>query len=359
MSVNDFLTKKNFEVIWEVVKEYELVNNNQKIMEQVNLFIQQIMPEFYEVEKRNLSNLKEMNKKCIIYIINYINNYFSSQKYEDSKISIKSKQMPQVQTPQVQTPQAQAKLVTFEEIQKERQSIFEKQLSEKQKDFSEFIKINIPPTPNFSDNIDQPLSETENLVEKMKQQRFLEEETFKNTTLNMNSSENGNKNWLKSQETSVKKEKIINNSNVPLNNPIKYIKIENNILSYGIENKDIINLDSNSNSNNNSNNDNEINTNSKNDEKKHISWKDDNITMIVNEKSNEENNIFSKLKKVNPTPIKKVVALTESNINSNVLEEEVKIIKDEMKTIHSKMKELDETMNNVLAYLKSKNISLS
>jgi hypothetical protein len=347
-SINDFLTNNNFQLICEVVKEYELVSNNQRIMEQLNLFIQQKMPEFYEVEKKNLHSLKEMNKKFIIYTINYINNYFSSQEYEDPKSNVNVKSQHQ--------SQVKAQLITFEEIQKERQSNFEKQLLEKQKDFSESIKINIPPTPNFSDNLDQPLSETEKLVEKMKQQRFLEEETFKNTTLNMNSSENSNekKNWLKSQETSIKKEKNVNNtntnnnannytnnSNVQLNPPIKYIKIENDILSYGIEKKDIINLDSN----------NEF----YNGEKKHITWKDDNITININ----EENNIFSKLKKVNSTPIKKVSEILENNESSNLIDEEVKILKDEMKTIHTKINELDQTMNNVLTYLKSKNISLN
>lgn len=239
-STNDFLTNNNYQLIWEVVKEYELVSNNQRIMEQVNLFIQQKMPEFYQVERKNINSLKEMNKKFIIYTINYINNYFSSQKNEDSNSNVNVKSQSQ--------SQVKAQLITFEEIQKERQSNFEKQLFEKQKDFSESIKINIPPTPNFSDNLDQPLSETEKLVEKMKQQRFLEEETFKNTTLNMNSSENTNQqnNWLKSEETSIKKEKNnnntnannnANNSNVQLNASIKYIKIENDILSYGIEKK--------------------------------------------------------------------------------------------------------------------------
>jgi len=357
-SINDFLTNNNFQLIWEVVKEYELVSNNQRIMEEMNLFIQQKMPKFYEVEKKNLHGLKEMNKKFIIYTINYINiYYFSSQQYEDRKSNINIKPTPQ--------SQVKAKLITFEEIQKERQSNFEKQLLEKQKDFSESIKLNIPPTPNFSDNLDQPLTETEKLVEKMKQQRFLEEETFKNTTLNMISSENINeKKWLKPEETSIKKEKNSNinannnnnsnNSRVQLNAPIKYIKIENDILSYGIENEDIINLDSNSIINNEFYND-EFNINSNNNEKKHITWQDDNITININ----EENNIFSKLKKVNPTPIKKVDKLAENNETNNVLEEEVKIIKDEMKIIHTKMNELDQTMNNVLTYLKSKNISLA
>lgn len=366
-SINEFLTNKNLQLIWEVIKDYDVISDNKSILEHINIFIQQNVHKFYEIEKLNVNNLKEINKKFIIYIIKYINNYLLTINNNNNNNINTNNNNNSFQ------PKEKGQLITFEEIQNERKSNFEKQLLEKQKDFSEALKKNIPETPIFSDKLDGPLSETEKLVEKMKQQRFLEEETFKNTSSNTktSTSSNENNNWLSSKETSIKKEKNINIqpqvSNIYSNNnylnsnmPIKYIKIENEIINNGIEKNNIIDLDS-SNSNDNYNI----------FQKKHITWNDENITINIKENNEEkidlissDNNIFSKLKKINTTQIKENNSELELELLENSypldmnISSEVKTIKDEMKIIHTKMNELDATMNNVLTFLKSKNISL-
>ena len=352
MSINDFITNKNIELIWEVINDYDLLITNQDIANDTILFIQKNIHNFYESEKVNTNNLKEMNKKFIIYIINYINNYFSSINNLSNTTTYKKSFHPKENAENNYSDSDNyttnnKELVTLEEIQKDRKNLFEKQLLEKQKDFSDTIKLNIPSTPNFSDKVDEPLSEIDELITTLKQHRNLEEETFKNTSLN-ETILNENNNWLKSKETSIKKEKINNNIisvNERENNNIKYIKIEKDVENnINIESKDIIDLDTNNNSLT-------YNNNYITPQKKHISWNDDN-NMINNiniddnqinniDNNSQTNNIFSKLKKI------------ELDIPL-----EITNIKDEIKTICTKVEELNKTMSNILTFIKSKNISL-
>lgn len=352
MSINDFITNKNIELIWEVINEYDLLIKNEDMTNNTILFIQKNIYNFYESEKVSINSLKEMNKKFIIYIINYINNYFSSINNLSNTSTYKKSFHPKENTENNYTDSDNyttnnKELVTLEQIQNDRKNSFEKQLLEKKKDFSDTIKLNIPSTPNFSDKIDEPLSEINQLINTLKQQRNLEEETFKNTSLN-ESNLNENNNWLKSKETSIKKEKINNNIlsvNERENNNIKYIKIEKDVINnINIESTDIIDLDSNNDSYT-------YNNNYITPQKKHISWNDDN-NMINNININtsqinniadnsQNNNIFSKLKKIELD-----IPLEISNI------------KDEMKTIYTKLEELNKTTSNILTFIKSKNISL-
>lgn len=344
MSINDFITNKNIELIWEVINDYDLLIKNQDMTNNTILFIQKNIYNFYESEKVSINNLKEMNKKFILYIINYINNYFSSINNLSNTSTYKKSFHPKENTENNYTDNYSSnnkELVTLEQIQNDRKNLFEKQLLEKQKDFSDTIKLNIPSTPNFSDKIDEPLSEINQLINTLKQQRNLEEETFKNTSLN-ESNLNENNNWLKSKETSIKKEKNSHTSNsntynkYDSNTSIKYIKIEkDDINNINIESKDIIDLNS---SNVNINDIHSISF------KKHITWQDDNINNQVNTiENNEKNNIFLKLKKVD-----------KNNSLELDIPFEVNSIKNEIKIIYTKIEELDKTMNNILTFLKNK-----
>jgi len=288
MSTNDFLSTKNVNLLWEVIKEADV--NKMSTVEQVNelkTFIQSTLNEFFEKERLNVLSLKEMNKKYIIFVISYANKHLFTKKTKTNVIDISNME--------------KQPLITVEDIKKDRQNNFEIEFQKKQQEFTNAISFKIPETPNFSDNLDEPIYQSDLLIEKIIQQRNKEEEIFKNSS-------SINQEWITPKETSIKKEKYISE------NP-NLIKIESSITS---PLKDIIDL---------------------NPSKKHITWKDQDLNLKhdqdLDKKEEEETtiHIFSKLKKIDTN-------------------EEIKNIKEEMKIMHTKIEELDKTMNNILALLK-------
>lgn len=284
MSINDFLTKQNIDMLWEVL----LDNNIQsEVLREVNTFFITNIKGFFDAEKNNCSNLVTMNKKFITVIMGYIN---------------KTSNQRQISIPQ------KKEIITTEDIQSDRLTKFEKELNAKQNEFTRAMTLQVPPVPKFSDNnLDEPISEMETAIKKAVEQRNYD---ILQVTQTLNKSNADS--WLKSQETSVKTEKNApiqpkpkntQTQNQPQQNQtqpqkqLNYIKInddiENNIL-----NKDIIDL-----------------TNNNNSPRKHISWSDTNS--IINNDTNEhnikleiseddsllENSIFKKLKKINSPPV--------------------------------------------------------
>ena len=285
MSTDDFLSTKNVNLLWEVIKEADV--NKMSTVEQVNqlkTFIQSTLNEFFEKERLNVLSLKEMNKKYIIFVISYANKHLFTKKTKTNVIDISNVE--------------KQPLITVEDIKKDRQNNFEIEFQKKQQEFTNAISFKIPEKPNFSDNLDEPIYQSDLLIEKIIQQRNKEEEIFKNSSPI-------NQEWITPKETSIKKEKYISE------NP-NLIKIESSITS---PLKDIIDL---------------------NPSKKHITWKDQDQEhdQDLDKKEDETTiHIFSKLKKIDTN-------------------EEIKNIKEEMKIIHTKIEELDKTMNNILALLK-------
>jgi hypothetical protein len=55
---------------------------------------------------------------------------------------------------------------TFEEIQNKKREQFNEELNKKQKEFSSFNQIVIPPPLKFNEDIDKPISEMEQLIAK-------------------------------------------------------------------------------------------------------------------------------------------------------------------------------------------------
>jgi hypothetical protein len=245
-------------------------------LNQLKIFIQRTINEFFEKEKANTGSLKDINKKYIMFVISYAHRNLLIKKTNIIDIS------------NVEKPE----LVTAEDIKKDRKNNFEIELQKKQQEFTNAVTYKIPETPNFSDKLDEPIYQSDTLMEKIILQRTKEEEIFKNNAPI-------NQEWITPKETSIKKEKYISENP----NLLNIIKIENNIAT---PLNDIIDL---------------------NPSKKHISWKDQEI------EENETINVFSKLKKID-------------------YNEEIKNIKEEMKIMHTKIEELDKTMNNILALLK-------
>lgn len=292
MSTNDFLTKQNVDLLWEVIIDDDLFKNKPKeLINQIGNMFTQNLRGFNESEKNNSSNLMNMNKRFIGLMLNRSYSIINADK----------------------NPVKTRDLITSSDLQTERISQFEKDLSQKQSEFTNAMSLPVPPVPKFSDNnLDEPMGEMELAIKKALEQRNYDiEQVSKN--LNKSNADS----WLKPQETSVKAEKIIPLKNQKsdyvqntyVQNALKYIKIDNENIENTIIKKDIIDLS----------------------KQKHISWEDENISLQIAE--NEENklnktdeedkiiddNIFKKLKKIN-TEID-----DPSNINNrmNILEDKL------------------------------------
>jgi hypothetical protein len=67
---------------------------------------------------------------------------------------------------------------TFEEIQNKKREMFNEELNKKQKEFSSFNQVIIPPPLKFNEDIDKPISEMEQLIAKTIAERTLDIETI-------------------------------------------------------------------------------------------------------------------------------------------------------------------------------------
>lgn len=321
MSINDFLTKGNVDLLWEVIIDDELFKNKPKeLINQIGNMFAQNLRGFNESEKNNSNTLINMNKKFIELMLN--------RSY--SIINFNKNPIP----PQ---KEKEKELITSTDLLSDRMSQFEKELSQKQSEFTTAMSLPVPPVPKFSDNnLDGPMGEMDLAIKKALEQRNYDIEQL-NKTL---SKSNQDSSWLKSQETSVKSEKLmplnnvsqksnisnvskINSSNLNTNtntNEIKYIKIDQETIGNSIIKKDIIDLN----------------------QKKHITWKDDNISLqMVDEKEEDnvfEDSIFRKLKKITP----------QSN---NVESQDINIINNRMNILEDKLEGLNNKVDLIIKLL--------
>jgi hypothetical protein len=300
MSINDFLTKQNVDLLWEVIIDDDLFKNRPKeLLNQIANIFNQNLRGFYESEKNNSNNLMTMNKKFMGAILSQ--SYGIIMNYN----KIQSQSQTQTQT-QNKFPKD---LITSSDLQTERISQFEKELSQKQNEFANAMTLPVPPTPKFSDNAsDEPISEMELEIKKVLEQRNYDiEQVSKN--LNKSNADT----WLKPQETSLKNEKplLINKPNTNANsnnqNKIKYIKIENENIENAVIKKDIIDLT----------------------QKKHITWEDENINLKIIENESDDDNIFRKLKKITPQ--------RDDLSNNNNIINRLNILEDKLEALNSKM----------------------
>jgi|LakMenEpi03Aug12_release.lakeMendotaPanAssembly.Ray.scaffolds.fasta_scaffold86964_1 hypothetical protein len=292
MSTNDFLTKQNVDLLWEVIIDDDLFKNKPKeLINQIGSIFTSQLRGFNEAEKNNSSNLMNMNKRFIGLMLNHSRSIIISNK----------------------NPVKTRELITSTDLQTERMSQFEKDLSQRQNEFTSAMTLPVPPVPKFSDgNLDEPMSEMELAIKKALEQRNYDiEQVSKN--LNKSNADT----WLKPQETSLKSEKIVPLKNQKtdsnpyyqtshVQNTLKYIKIDNEDIENTVIKKDIIDLS----------------------KQKHISWEDENINLQIaeneqNKKDEEDNiietNIFKKLKKINP----EIDDQLSINNRMNILEDKI------------------------------------
>jgi hypothetical protein len=323
MSSGDFLSKQNVKLIWDVLIDEDILNNKSKdIISQINVVFNKNIEPFYEIEKNNTNNLIELNKKFITLIINFVNKNFPNvQQYSQ----------PQ-QTSQQTTHQPDKKeLITYEDLQANRQNEFEKEFSRKQKEFSNMMTLQVPDKPNFSDNMDKPIGEMELEIKKIMAQRNYDLETI-NKSVNVEQVEN----WLKPKETSVKLEKEKGVTSTYNNAPLKYIKIDKTDMNQSIYKNEIIDLSS--------------------PQKKQISWADENIKMNIQESHIENNksmngSLFSKLKLLPHM-------LEEQNIQTNKIEtadkSKIELIEEDIKVMNSKIEDISNKVLSILEILQKK-----
>jgi hypothetical protein len=197
MNINNFLTKENVNTLWDVISDEEIFKFlSRDIQSNVgNLFSTNIKG-FFETEKTKTNNLIEMNKKYILLILNYIK---KNHPHQPSKIKILEEQPAK-------------ELITYEELQNERKTHFEKDLQQRQQEFEDTMTIKAPPVPEFADKFtDKPIGEMDKIIKEMTSKRNYEVEQFNR---NYQTDINQVNNWLKPQDTSVKSEKF-----VPQNKP--------------------------------------------------------------------------------------------------------------------------------------------
>jgi hypothetical protein len=302
MSVNLFTQKENILMVWDVISDEDIfkflpLEIQGKIYE---IYLNNIK-NFFDIEKLKTDSLVVLNKKYILLILNHIKKTYP---YIPSKIKIHNDPEPEVK-----------ELITFEEIKNSKKSQFEKELYKKQEEFEDSITIKVPPVPDFSNKqIDTPIKEMEKIIKEMKANRNYDVEQINRTY------DNNSNDWLKPQQTSLKSEKFENleDNDKPIkNNRFKFL----NELDPDL-------LESNANA-------------------KKVSFSNNNQIKIFDIEhetyieDEEDNNIFSKLKKVNKN----------ENTNENAKMEDSNLSNDIIAMLNRNMAYLNEKMDNILNLL--------
>jgi hypothetical protein len=192
MSINDFLKKTNIAMLWDVISDEEIfqVLSRESQSEISQVFIKNING-FFEIERKNTQSLIEINKKYIILILNHIKTNYPKKVYNKIKILNES---------------PTKELITYEEIQNEKKSQFDKDYEKMQEEFTNSVTLKVPEVPEFADKYeDKPISEMDKIIKEMTAKRNYEvEQINRNYQVDINSTNN----WLKPQETSIKTEKL-------------------------------------------------------------------------------------------------------------------------------------------------------
>jgi len=151
--------------------------------------------------------LIELNKKYILLIINYVMKISNTTSINNIQPNYTTNQYRKIK---IHPDEHVKESITFEEIQNDRKTFFEKELNKKQEEFTNAMSLPVPPVPNFSDNLDEPISEIELEIKRIQEQRNYDIEMINNT--NKNTKIAVDENWLQPQETSIKNEKLVKNT---------------------------------------------------------------------------------------------------------------------------------------------------
>jgi hypothetical protein len=207
LTVPNFLTEQNVSMLLEIILDEDFMQvQSSDVIDATKFVFYNNIRGFYENEKANVPDLVELNKQYIMLILRHVKSDLINK------------------PPPVNTSKQR---VTFEEIQKDKRSQFERDLNARQSEFTSAMTLPVPPVPKFSDAAqDEPLSEMELVIKQMTEQRKYDVEQIANSFT-------GNT-LAPPEETSINNEKfrrpIINPGMQPQSqqNPgVRYIKIEN------------------------------------------------------------------------------------------------------------------------------------
>jgi hypothetical protein len=232
-------------MLWEVISDEEIFKFlTRDVQAKVyQLFLNNIQG-FFDNEKMT-NSLVDINKKYILLILNHIKRNFNIQ---PNKITIH------------QEPVKES--ITYEEIQNDRRSKFDRDFNRRQEEFEDAMTIKAPPVPEFADKeTDRPIKEMDKILKEMQSQRNYEIEQINR---NQNSAVQVD-NWLKPQETSLKTEKF---TPVEQNQTYSRFKFLDQESQEGVK------------------------------DKKNVSFSNINEIQTFNIEDEEDDNIFSKLKKI-------------------------------------------------------------
>jgi hypothetical protein len=303
MNINNFLTKDNVNTLWDVISDEEIFKFlSRDIQANVgNLFSTNIKG-FFETERTKTNNLIELNKKYILLILNYIK---KNHPHQPSKIKI-------LEEPPVK------ELITYEELQNERKSNFEKDLQQRQNEFEDTMTIKAPPVPEFADKFtDKPIGEMDKIIKEMTSKRNYEVEQFNR---NYQTDINQVNNWLKPQDTSVKSEKF-----VPQN------KEEQEPQSRQSNRFKFLNMEE------------EKSPTKKNvSPTKNVSWGEN--TDVPSFDNEETDDIFKKLKRVNKNTEKEQENPIKLTFSENSDTQRISNLENEMKNLNNKMDSILELL---------------
>jgi len=277
MSIQEFSTKENIDTIWDVIIDEDIFKFlTRDIQSNVFKLFTENIKGFFEVERKKAKNLIDMNKKYIILILTYIKKNYPNN--IPSKIKIYDE-------PETKQP------ITYEEIQNEKKTQFEMDFMKRQQEFTNAMSLEVPEVPEFMDKFtDEPISEMDKMIKEMTAKRNYDIEQINH------SYQQGNDQWLKPQETSIKSEKFMFSSQ----------KLEQNkIVEQQGRNED-----------------------------KTVSWGENEIVFL----KDEEEDIFKKLKKVK----------SFENINFSINE---KTFEERLTNIEEKIEMYNEKIDKVLGLL--------
>jgi hypothetical protein len=320
--INTFSNKENLNMLWEVLLDELNIKSNPSNKTVVNgiqaVFQSNISPFITKINPS--SGIMDVNKLFLKQVLTAVNRLFPNLNQEQNIKRI------QIGNEEISEP------YKVEDIHTARQNNFEKQLQQQREDFDKFSTIKKPKEPNFTEKIEEPrITEMQSLIAETIAKRNFEVEQYHT---NLESAET----WLQPTKTSVKNEKQTINTNTntnvanneTINRKLKHISIDNmnNINNY--ENSNVI----------------EKNL-------KTVSWEDDantsnNISLIIDDtdvnivNSNNNSNIFSKLKKINTSgePIKETIntnVINDQNKDIIKLTQQIELLNTKFDTLIDKM----------------------
>ena len=325
MSISLFNKKDNIKMLWDVVSDEDIfIFLTPDIQSKIyNLFLNNIQG-FFDVERTKNNSLVDLNKKYILLILNHIKKTYPDQ---PSKIKIHNEEPLK-------------ELITFEEIQNDRKSQFEKDFSRRQEEFENLITIKTPPLPEFGDpewKTDKPIKEIDKILKDMQAQRNYEVEQINRTYNTSNQVDN----WLKPQKTSLKTEKFQNNldkseqqqnySRFKFLNELDETKITKKNVSF--------------------NNNDEVKTFiSDVEEKEKLEKLEEKEKLEKLEEQEEDSDIFKKLKKINKNKDNITLKMNASIDNESNLNE------DRITKLEINVQNLNFKIDKILDLLNTKNI---